>query len=57
MQLFTVTFVKTNGVFLTILLQQKTCPSYEFLIVFRQVQVWERKSAVRTRVGLQGGCR
>jgi len=28
----------------------KTCPSYEFLVVFGQVRVWDRKSAGR------GGC-
>jgi len=25
----------------------KTCPSYEFLVVFGQVWVWDRKSARR----------
>jgi len=37
----------------------KTCSSYEFLVVFVQVRVWDRKSAVRARVGMVcgGGCR
>jgi len=46
----------------------KTCPSCEFLVVFGQVQVWDRKSAGRDerRLGwwvgqvrfrsVQGGC-
>jgi len=25
----------------------KTCPSYEFLVVFRQVRVWDQKSVER----------
>jgi len=29
----------------------KTCPSYEFLVVFGQVRVWDQKSAGRERVG------
>jgi len=33
----------------------KTCPSYEFLAVFGQVRVWDRKSAVRARVGILCG--
>jgi len=34
----------------------KTCPSYEFLVVFGQVRVWDRKSAGRVRVGsVRGG--
>jgi len=28
----------------------KICPSYEFLAVFGQVRVWDRKSAGRARV-------
>jgi len=37
----------------------KTCPSYEFLVVFGQVQVRDRKSAVRGPGwdGLRGGCK
>jgi len=31
-------------------LQQKARPSYEFLVVFRQVRVWDQKSAGRTLV-------
>jgi len=30
----------------------KTCPSYEFLVVFGQVRVSDRKSAGRARVGM-----
>ena len=30
----------------------KTCPSYEFLVVFGQVRVWDRKSAGRGGRGL-----
>jgi len=33
----------------------KTCPSHEFLVVFRQVQVWDRKRAGRTWVGMVCG--
>jgi len=33
----------------------KTCSSYEFLVVFVQVRVWDRKSAVRARVGMDCG--
>ena len=33
----------------------KTCPSYEFLVVFGQVRVWDRKSAGRARVGMVCG--
>jgi len=33
----------------------KTCPSYEFLVVFRQVQVWDRRSAGQVRVGMVCG--
>ena len=39
MQLFTATFVKNKCTFLTILLQQKLNPSYEFLVVFGQVRI------------------
>ena len=36
----------------------KTCPSYEFLVVFGQVRVWDRKSAGQVRVrSVRGGCR
>jgi len=35
----------------------KTCPSYEFLEVFGQVGVWDRKSAGRARVGMVCGAR
>ena len=49
MQLFTATFVKNKCTFLTILLQQKLNPSYEFLVVFGQVRIWDRKSAGRVR--------
>jgi len=40
----------------------KTCPSYEFLVVFAQVRVWDRKSVGRGGHGLgwpvaRGGCR
>jgi len=37
----------------------KTCPSYEFLVVFGQVQVWDRKSAGLGTGwdGLRGRCR
>jgi len=37
----------------------KTCPSYEFLVVFGQVRVWDRKSTGRARVGMvcRAGCR
>jgi len=28
---------------------KKTCPSYEFLVVFGQVRVWDGKSAGRVR--------
>jgi len=43
----------------------KTCPSYEFLVIFGQMRVWDRKSAERVRVRsvrakflklLRGGC-
>ena len=33
----------------------KTCPSYEFLVVFGQLRIWERKSAGRARVGMVCG--
>jgi len=33
----------------------KTYPSYEFLVVFGQVRVWDRKSAGRVRVGMVCG--
>jgi len=33
----------------------KTCPSCEFLVVFGQVRVWDRKSAGRARVGMVCG--
>jgi len=33
----------------------KTCPSYEFLVVFGQVRVWDQKSAGRVRVGMVCG--
>jgi len=33
----------------------KTCPSYVFLVVFKQVRVWDRKSAERARVGMASG--
>jgi len=33
----------------------KTCSSYEFLVVFGQVWVLDRKSAVRARVGMVCG--
>jgi len=33
----------------------KTCPSYEFLVVFGQVRVWDRKSGGRARVGMVCG--
>jgi len=55
MQLFTATFVKNKCIFLTILLQQKLNPSYEFLEVFGQVRIWDRKSAGRARVGMVCG--
>jgi len=34
---------------------QQTCPGCEFLEVFRQVRVWNRKSAGRARVGMVCG--
>jgi len=34
---------------------KKTCPSYEFLVVFGQVRVWNRKGAGRSRVGMVCG--
>jgi len=49
MQIFTATFVKNKCIFLTILLQQKLAHNYEFLVVFGQVRVWDRKSAGRVR--------
>jgi len=30
----------------------KTCPSFEFLVVFGQVLVWDRKIAWWARVGM-----
>ena len=33
----------------------KTCPSYEFLVIFRQVWVWDWKSAGREQVGMVCG--
>jgi len=36
-------------------IETRRCSSYEFLVVFGQVQVWDRKSAGWD--GLQGGCR
>ena len=33
----------------------KTCPSYEFLVAFGQVRVWDRKSAGRARIGMVCG--
>jgi len=44
--------LKIKGIFLTILLQQKFAPSYEFLLVFRLVRVWDRKSARWAQVGM-----
>jgi len=37
---------------------KKTCPSNDFLVVFGQVRMRDRKRAERTRVGpsLRGGC-
>jgi len=36
-------------------LQKKTYASYEFLVVFGEVRVWDRKSAGRARVGMVCG--
>jgi len=33
----------------------KTCPSCEFLVVFRQVQIWDRKSVGQVLVGMVCG--
>jgi len=33
----------------------KTCPSYEFLVVFGQVRVWDRKSVGQAQVGIACG--
>jgi len=33
----------------------KTCPSYEFLVVFGQVRVWDQKSPGQTRVEMVCG--
>jgi len=33
----------------------KTYPTYEFLVVFAQVRVWDRKSEGRGRVGMVCG--
>jgi len=33
----------------------KTCHSYEFLVLFGQVRVWDRKSAGRGRVEMACG--
>ena len=55
MQVFTAAFVQNECIFLTILLQQKLNPSYEFLVVFGQVRIWDRKSAGRARVGMVCG--
>jgi len=33
----------------------ETCPSCEFLVVFGQVRVWDRKSAGRAQVGMVCG--
>jgi len=32
---------------------KKTCPSYELLVVFGQVRVWDLKSVGRARVGFK----
>jgi len=32
-----------------------TCPSYEFLVVFRQLRVWDQKSAGQVGVGMVCG--
>jgi len=37
------------------ILLRRTCPSYEFLVVFGQVWVWDRKSAGRARVEMVCG--
>jgi len=52
MQLFTETFLllKINA-YSHDFIATKTCPSYEFLVVFGQVCVWDRKSAGRGRCG------
>jgi len=55
MQLFTATFVKNKCIFFTILLQQKLALVMEFFVVFRQVRVWDRKSAGRARDGMVCG--
>jgi len=34
----------------------KTCPSYEFLVVFGQVRVWDRKSPGGRGLGWSAGC-
>ena len=33
----------------------KTFPSYKLLVVFRQVRVWDQKSAGRAQVGMDCG--
>jgi len=33
----------------------KTCPSYEFLVVFGQVRVWDQKNVGRARVEMVCG--
>jgi len=48
MQLFTEIFLKNKCIAL-----HDFC--YEFLVVFGQVRVWDRKGVGRARVGMAGG--
>jgi len=54
MPFFTAFLLKTNA-YLSQFYCKKTCPSDKFLVVFRQVQVWDRRSAGQTRVGMVCG--
>jgi len=47
-------FLKMNAYF-SLFRCKKSCPSYEFLVVFGQVLVWDRKSARRARFGMACG--
>jgi len=52
---FIATFVENNGILLNDFIATKSCPSYEFLVVFGQVRVCDRKSAGRVQIGLVCG--
>jgi len=53
MQTFTATFVKKINAYFSRFYCNETCSSYEVLVVFGQVRVWDRKRA--KRVGMVCG--